>query len=953
MAIPVGIDEFPQAPRAADFAGDDGVLRLEHADGRPRTASISGRGRERVALDDMLERARHGHGAVLVLRGETGIGKTTLLDYCATRAPGCRVARITGFQSELETPFAALHQLCAPLLAGLDALPPPYQQAINLAFGLADGREPDRFVVALAVLGLLAEAGAARPLVCLVDDAQWLDEPSRQVLGYVGRRLLAEAVLIVVAVRESGSHRLFPGLPSLTLQGLERDDARALLATTVFGHLDPRVRERILAETRGNPLRLLELPKQMDPGELAGGFGVPRSGASDRTMEDHYAVRIAALPEATRHLLLLASADSTGDATLLWRAAHAHGISRGAAVAAESEELLEVGREVRFRHSAVRSAAYITASSEDRRAAHMTLAEATDALVDPERRVWHRAAAATWPDEVVASQLEHSAAAAQARAGLAAAAAFLQRAVELTADPARVAELALAAAQAHLHAGALDAALGLLAEARAAAVDDVQRSRVERLSGQMQFASNPGAETLALVRAAERVESLDVRLARETYLDAWLLSYHAGSRAEPGGLLSDVSRAAQSAPLAANAAPRSDPLLDGLTRAVTDGCAAAAPSLRAAVEAFLGDDVPDAELLQWGSLACVAASLLWDCESRGILSGRYVEVSRASGALPRLSTELNTAGLFAVLCGDIEASTAMMAEYDALNEATDTGQYCACRLVRAAYQGRPEALTRMETSAADCAERGVGQGVQYAYWTKAIACNGLGRYAEALAAAKLAAYELDMPVVTAWALPELIEAAVRSGQQDVARQAMEDLARHMVDDADWGAGLEARSRALVTESDDAERWYTEAIRRLSATPLRTELARAHLLYGEWLRRGRRRVAAREQLYAAHEMFTAMEAEAFGERARRELVATGEKVRKRNAALCDELTPQEAYIARLARDGRTNADIAGEMFLSIRTVEWHLRKVFVKLGISSRRELSDARPVRRGEPVLQR
>ena len=901
----------------------------------------------------MLESVREGASAVLVIRGEAGIGKTALMQYCARQASGCRVTQIAGVESELEMPLAAVHQLCAPMLDHLGALPEPQQQALRVALGAQAGNAPDRFVVGLAVLGLLTEVAAARPLVCLVDDAQWLDEPSRQILGFVGRRLLAEPVLLLLSVREAGEEQLFPALTSLTLAGLPEEDARALVTAAVPGHLDERVRERIVAETAGNPLRLLELPREMSQAELAGGFGAPHTDSSFGPLDEHYARRIRALPEPTQQLLLLAAADPTGDATLLWRAAQTFGVPRSAAAAADSEQLLEIGSHVRFRHPLVRSAAYAVGRPEERRAAHSALAAATDADVDPERRVWHLAAAATGPDEAVAAQLQATAATAQSRAGLAAAAAFLQRSVELTAEPERRAERALAAAHAHMQAGAFDAALGLLAEVGAVATDDVQRGRMERLKGQVQYASNPGPEApVLLLQAAKTLEPLDVQLARETYLDAWLASFVAGPHARPGGLLPEVSQAARSAPPPPEGAPPCDLFLDGLAKLATDGNAAAAPNLRVAVDTFLGGEVSDNDFVQWGHLATLAACTLWDWKSWDALSAKHVELARSSGALAPLSIALNGRGMYAARCGDREAAAAIIAEYEAVNDATGIGWYPSNSLLHAAYQGRPEALAYLAASAKDSVKAGMGHGSQLATWTRAILCNGLGRYADALAAAHDAC-EMGIPITTGWALPDLIEAAVRSSQPETAREAMEQLSRHTINGADWAAGIEARSRALVTEGEAAEPWYIEAVRRLSCTPLRPELARARLLYGEWLRRERRRVDAREQLRSAYEMFSAMGAEAFAERARRELVATGEKVRKRNAdpASRDELTLQEAHIARLARDGRTNAEIGTQLFLSVRTVEWHLRKVFMKLEVSSRKDLRDALPGR-GPPVSQ-
>jgi DNA-binding CsgD family transcriptional regulator len=684
----------------------------------------------------------------------------------------------------------------------------------------------------------------------------------------------------------------------------------------------------------------------MRPGELAGGFGAPNPGSSLEPMEEHYTRRIQNLPEPTRRLLLLAAADPTGDATLLWRAAHSFGVARNAEAAAESEQLLGIGAHVRFRHPLVRSAAYAAGTPDERRAAHLALAAATDAEADPERRVWHLATAATGPDEAVALQLEQTAAAAQARAGLAAAAAFLERSVELTADPERRAERALAAANAHLYAGAFESARALMAEAEAASSADVQRGQIIRLRGQIQFASSPGPEApLLLVEAAKTLERVDVRLARETYLHAWLASFVAGAQARSGGRLSDVSTAALAAAPTQDGAPAWEVCLQGFARVVVDGRAAGAPILRRAVDAFLQGEIPDGDFVQWGNLATAAAHMLWDWQSWDILNAKHVELARASGALASLSIALNARSLFAAWWGDIEAGTAILAEFDAVNEATGIDWYSGGRLLHAAYQGRPDALGLITASAADSAERGAGHGVHMANWTRAVLFNGLGRYADALVAAELAAYEMELPNGTGLALPEVIEAAVRSHRPDAAEKAIEQLPKHTLDSADWAMGVEARCRALVTEGEEAEAWYAVAVERLARTAIRTEAARAHLLYGEWLRREGRRVDAREQLASAYEMFSAMGADGFAERTRRELLATGEKVRRRDLSTRNELTPQEEHIARLARDGRSNAEIGAELFLSVRTVEWHLRKVFMKLGIASRRELKDALPAR--------
>ena len=914
----------------------------------PRTPAFRGRARERKALDDLLGRVRAGQSAVLAIRGEAGIGKTALMHYCARQASGCRLVQIGGVEFEMELPFAALHQLCGPMLSGLGALPEPQQSALRVAFGLAAEPAPDRFVLGLAVLSLLAENAAARPLLCLVDDAQWLDDASSQVLGFVARRLLAEPIGLLFAVREAAGERLFPGLPALTVEGLTDEDARALLTAAVPGHVDQRVCDRIVAETGGNPLGLLELARGMSEAELAGGFAGPPTASLPSRLEHHYLQRVQALPEPTQRLMLLAAADPTGDATLLWRAAPTLGLGRDAAAAADADQLLQIGSHVRFRHPLVRSAAYTAGSPEDRRAAHLTLAEATDAQTDPERRVWHLAAAATGPDEEVAVALEQAAVRTQARAGLAAAAAFLQRSVALTAEPARRAERALAAALANLHAGAFETALGLLAQAEADAVDDLQRARAEQLRGQVEWASVAGRDApVLLLQAARRLEPLDAGLARETYLYAWVASSVAGPLARPGGLLLEVSRAARAAPPPAAAPRPCDLLLDGLTRMVTQGHAAAEPTLRRAVNAFLGGQVSREEWLQWGILAQMATMAVWDFDGWVAVSTRHVELARASGALAPLSIALNGRGQVATHCGDFGKAASLAAEKDVVNEVTGIRLASICDLLLAGYRGRPEEGTSLFTAATeDSIARGEGGAVQLASWAAAVLHNGLGHYAEALAAAEPVTAENYQPLATQLVLPELIEAAVRTGRTGIAREALDRLsAMTTIEGSDWAKGLEARSRALVSEGQEAERCYAEAVDRLGGTPLRPELARAHLVYGEWLRRENRRLDARQQLHAAYHLLDAIGAEAFAERARRELLATGEKVRKREVDTFSQLTPQEEHIVRLARDGRTNPEIAAELFISTRTVEWHLRKVFAKLGIASRRDLHNTVPPR--------
>lgn len=897
-------------------------------------------------LDDLLAGARSGHSGALVVRGEAGVGKTALLEYCAEQAEDCRVVHVAGVEDELELPFAALHQLFQPLLDHLSGLPEPQARALQVAFGLGVGTAPDRFMVGLAVLSVLSEVASERALVCIVDDAQWVDDASAQVLGFVARRLLAESVVVLLGVRDNGEHHPFDRLPTLSLEGLTYNDAKALIAATTAGRVDARVRDRIVAETRGNPLALLELPRVMSRTELVGGFAVPRSDTLSGQMHEHYIERIRALPGQTRQLLTLAAADPTGDSALFWRAGLALGLDPEAAGAAESDHLLEVGSHTRFRHPLARSAAYAAGSDADRRAAHAALAAATDMHADPARRVWHLAIAATGPDEALAVELERIAGAAQARGGIAAAAAVLERSVRLTAAAERRFDRALAAASAYLHAADFTEARRLLAQAEGAAFDDLQRARVEKLRGQIGYASHPGPDAPALlVDAAARLEPLDVLLARETYLDAWLAATVAGRTARPGGTLLDVSIAALSAAPPPNTPRPCDLLLDALATSVTKDRRTAAASLHRAMDAFLDEQLPDNEVLKWGMVASLTAMGLWDLESWEMLSTRQIELARSSGAIAPLVVTLKGHAVMLAMRGDFEAVSELVAEETALAEVTGVQLASFAGLLVAGYRGRAgEAATLLSETSED--RRASGHWVA---WASAILNNGLGRYPEACEAAELAATSQDGPFTPTWALPELIEAAVRSGQHVRAAEALEQLYDATVDDSDWALGVLARGRALLSTGTTADSYYQEAVTRLSRTRLQPELARSHLLYGEWLQRENRRVDARTHLRAAHSSFQAMGAEAFTDRARRELIATGESVRNRIVGTSSDLTPQEEHIARLARNGSTNPEIAAELFLSSRTVEWHLRKVFTKLGINSRKELRGVL-ASRGAPV---
>jgi DNA-binding CsgD family transcriptional regulator len=927
--------------------------RMHHVTGMAPRADPSpplrGRTDELRLLDQLCEKVRAGESGTFVIRGEAGVGKTALLRYVTERAArDFRVAETAGVESEMELPYAGLHQLCFRMLDGLESLPESQRLALSCALGLSGESAPDRFLVGLAALSLLAHVAEDRPLLCVIDDAQWLDDASALVLGFVARRLAAESVAMLFAARDWGDPRPLAGLAELRIGGLSNADARALLATVVPGRLDERVRDRIIAETLGNPLALLELPRGMTPGELAGGFGVPGVGGLPAHIEDHYLRRTGTLPAATQRLMLLAAADAVGDATTVWRAAAALGITVNAAAPAADEQLLEIGRSVRFRHPLVRSAVYRSASVADRRAAHGALAAATDRATDPDRCAWHRAHAAPEPDEEIASELEQCADRAQSRGGSAAAAALMERSASLTPEAAARVERRLAAAQFNLEAGAFDAALGLLTAAESETSDELLHARIELLRGLVASSSNAGSDApLLLLKAAKRLEPIDISLARQTYLDAWGAALFAGHLASPGGNVVEVSRAARVAPRPTGPAWPFDALLDGLATLITDSRNAAAPILRRALDQLFTDDVTAADWLHWGVLAASASVTIWDFEAWNAASGRQLELAREVGALAMLSLALNGQAMTATWRGDLDGAAALIAEDDAIKQAIGAHIAPYGALLLAAYKGRAaESDALVAATIEDSVLRGEGIAVDTARWTSAILNNSVGRYEHALAMASPASPDSPSLYISTWMLTERIEAAVRCGQPIVAAAALHDF----VDSAnpgetDWGLAVEARSRAMLAEAKSAEILYRESIERFGRTEIRTELARSHLVYGEWLRRENRRVDARAHLRAAHEMFVEMSANGFAERARRELAATGETVRRRRDDTRTDLTPQEEHIARLARDGRTNPEIAAELYISARTVEWHLRKVFTKLGITSRKGLKTVLPTR--------
>ncbi|WP_433256100.1 AAA family ATPase [Streptosporangium sp. CA-135522] len=869
---------------------------------------LIGRQDEIGRLDALLQAAGEGDGGALVVRGEPGIGKSALLRHLEESAEGFLVMQASGAEFEMELPFAALHQLCAPVLGKVMALPPPHRKALEVAFGLDTGT-PDPFLVGVATLGLLAETVRERPLLCVVDDAQWLDHASAKALAFLARRISAERIAIVIGVRTPSS---LPEVPTLELRGLGEMDARALLAAAIRAPLDVRVRDRILAEARGNPLALLELPRSAGLTGMAGGFDLPPSGV----IEQSFRARLEILPPQARLLLTVAAADPVGDPGLLWRAAEFLGIEQAAT--AQAASLVEFGTRVRFPHPLARSAVYQAASVEDRLRAHEALAAATDPVADPDRRSWHRAQASAGADEQIAAELEASAARAQARGGIAAAAAFLERAAALTIAPDLRVERVLAAVQAKLSVGAFDESAELLSTVPG---DD---PRVDLLRGRLSFVRRRGDEgpTTFLLRAAARLAGTDPARSRACYLDAMEMGILTGG-------LDHVVDAARKAP-SVDSPTSSDVVLDGIVSLSTEGHRAAAGALRPIV-----GDVDDQVWTTRPSMGFMLAVELWNYDSLHGIAARAVAAGRESGSFHMLPIGLAMLAAATVHGGGFGAAMEMISEEEAIAEATGAAPLVYPRIHLAALRGRRKEALELFASVGPYMSLSV-------QWATAVLNNGLADYPAALEAARQAVAHGDLGPA-GMALPELVEAAVRCGSADLAESALAQLReRTTAGGQAWGLGVEAYCRALVTEDEDA---YREAVTVLEDSRMALYRARAHLLYGEWLRREGRRREARTELRMAHELLFDLGAEAFAERAAGELRATGEHARSRSAQVSDQLTMQEVHIARLVADGATSKEVAAKLFLSPRTVDAHLRNIFRKLGLSSRKQLRDLPEIR--------
>jgi DNA-binding CsgD family transcriptional regulator len=900
--------------------------------------NLLGRQREIAVLDRLLDTARGGHGAIIVLHGDPGMGKTALLEYAVEAGADFRIVRAVGVEGEMELDYAALQRLCSPLLELTERLADPQRDALDVAFGLSAGLAPSPFLVGLALLGLLLEAAEHQPLLCVVDDAQWLDGASARALAFVARRLLAGRVALAFATRVVGGGLV--RFPELRIEPLGRRDARALLKSVLPARLDESVLERIVAETGGNPLALLELPRGLSPAQLAGGFGLPAVLPLSAGIEQSFARRLARLPRDARRLLLLAAAEPVGDPALLWHAAQQLGIPETAAHAVESEGLLRLDGAVAFRHPLVRSAVYGAADPSERREAHRALADATDPEIDPDRRAWHRGQAASMPDEDIAAELERSAGRAQARGGLAAVAAFLERAAALTPEATHRAQRGLAAAAAKRDAGDLEAALGLLDGVEAGVLDELGYARGDLLRARIALEQRRGADAGRLfLSVASRLEPLDPELARETYLEA--LGGAMASDVEVVGGAPAVAAAARAAPSGTVPPRMVDVLLDAFAIRLTNGYAAAAPALARALELLLAMDFSNEDVSRGLSVSSgrdsnIVALEMWDDEALHLLAARQVQAARDTGALAHLQFALSFLARSHMLAGELTTATLMLDEARLIAEATGNAALVNAPMILAAWRGHEaQASELIEATAAEAATR---------RWTsnnyaRSVLYNGLGRH-DAARDAAWEAFQPDPIGYGSFLVPELAEAAARTGDRALLEFALEWLSeRTPVISSGWATGIEARVRALASEGEVAESLYRQSIANLSGTRVRVELARTHLLYGEWLRRERRRLDARKHLRTAFEAFTSMGAEAFARRAERELRATGEHARKRTVETLGELTPQEAQISGLVAQGHTNREIAAQLFISLSTVEYHLRKVFRKLDVRSRTQLA--------------
>lgn len=887
------------------------------------------------------DRARAGKGGALAIHGEPGIGKTALLTEAVAAADGLRIIRVGGAESEMELAYAGVQQLCGPILAHIAGLPEPQKSALRAALGLGEGTAPDRLLVSLAVLTLLAEAGAQQPTLCVIDDAQWVDRASLQALTFAARRLVADPIVMIFATRTPGAPHELQGLPELNLKRLKHADSGALLTKFMPGLLEETVRENILAEADGNPLALLELRHSLPPAALAGGYGLTAAVSVTKRIEREYDQRLKQLPAATRTLLLIAAAEPTGDPEWLWAAARRLKLDADAAVPAERSGLITVVSRLRFRHPLVRSAVYRHASPPERRQVHAALADVISGPTRHEHQAWHRAHSITAPDETVAVKLAESAARARCRGGAAAAAAFLTHAALLTPDPLRRAERALEAAQAKLDAGDPESAIRLLV-AVARTEDELLSARADLVRAKVALATRRGRDAPPLLlAAARRLQPLDPALARDAYLDALMAVMIVGRLGtEDQASAAAIALSARQVPARPGPPTATDLFLEGVVLRLTEGHAAATPVLQRAISQYLAEDEAGVTDPRSHNITLRVLLDLFDLDTYNAVNARQLELLRKAGELTILPAALTTYAGVCVTVGDFAEAANLLEQSEAISTATGAPPHRSIETYLAACRGQRELAEQLaQATIADATARGEGSEITVVLFSLAILHNGLGRYADALRACE-SALEYEDIGMYGHVLSEAVEAGVRCGNTSVARSAARQLVeRSLATPTATALGYAARAKALTATGPEAESQYQVAIAELERSPLKVLVARAHLIFGEWLRRENRRAQARDELRVAHAMFQQIGADGFAERTRRELRAAGEPLRaRRDASTTATLTTQESYIARLAGDGYSNSEIASHLFISPRTVEWHLGRIFAKLGVSSRREL---------------
>lgn len=922
--------------------------------GRRAERVLLDRRTETAAIDRVLGSVRDGFSGTLVLRGGPGVGKTALLGYAIDSASDLQLCGAAGVEAEISLDFGALYQLLVPFLPRIADLGPPQRHALRVAFGLEEGPPPSRFLVGLAALMVLSHAAKDQPVLCLVDDAQWLDAGSANALAFAARRLYADRVGMIVTFGdwetfpEPATLQVFEGLPAMVVGGLPDAEAAELLCRAAGAHLDEQVTRRILADTQRNPLALAELGAQFTADQLAGRASLPEPIPLSQRLEQRFLRQVRDLSEDTQAFLLLAGADIAGDRVGLWRAASLAGIDAdAAAAAAEAAGLVGLsGSSVWFRHPLIRSAVYHGATDAQRRAAHLELAEAGDfdSAAGRSRRAWHRAAAAVAPDEGIAAGLEEAAERESARGGYAARAALLRRAVELTPDDGRRARREVALAEAELIRGHPDTARDMVTGALPRLADDRQRGLAKRLNGAILFATGNAAAAADALAEASQMLAPDAGAARDTILEATRAAVWAGP-----AQTRKITNAARSFPGVSGSEPAaSDLFLEGWRVRFTAGYSQAVAPLRAAAAALRADDLDPATGLQWFEMGVAAAGSLWDDQGFIDLIGRWVRAARTLGALTELPLALAWQAFSAAVEGrfqDADTRSAELRELIAVSARPGLlGVDSLSEGLLLAYRGqlvaaRASGIAQIRESTA----RGQGKLAEFGQYIVAVADLFAGDY-DAAAAAALAVIEDDTPATAEMALPELIEAAARAGHHDVAGPAFGTMSeRALAAGTPWALGLRARCAALTGDGERAEEHYQEAVSQLRRCRAVVDLARTHLLYGQWLRRARRRRDARRELRTAWDMFTAMGAGGLAGQAATELRATGERARARSPETTFDLTPREAGVADLAAEGASNTDIAAQLFISPSTVEHHLGSVFRKLGITSRTQLARLRP----------